>query len=194
MWSYWVGLCGVFVVRYELSLLWNNLLTLKEEINSEIDPLWSIEIRRHNVNVCKGFDGEVILEANLSISVKPLQYTPISVCSTIGIYTMEKIFFLSFMVIGPWNFLFVFFMLRLWYFVVKVVSAHLCFPQEHVIHMHGFAACHVSKLLIVFRLQDKNTEPNPPFTHKIWWGRPKLLIIQFPSQNHQDKILLKFPK
>jgi hypothetical protein len=33
--------------------------------------------------------------------------------------------------------------------------------------MHGFAACHVLKLLNVFRLQDKNTEPNPPFTHKI---------------------------
>jgi hypothetical protein len=59
--------------------------------------------------------------------------------------------------------------------------------------MHGFAACHVSKLLIVFRLQDKNTEPNPPFIHKIWWGWPKLLIIQFRGQNHQDKILLKFP-
>jgi hypothetical protein len=31
--------------------------------------------------------------------------------------------------------------------------------------MHGFDACHVSKLLIFFRLQDKNTKPNPPFTH-----------------------------
>ncbi len=78
---------------------------------------------------------------------------------------------------GPWNFLSVSFMLRLWYFVVNVVSAHLCFPQEHVVHTHGFAACHISKPLIVFRLQDKSTEPNPPFTHKIWWGRPKLLII-----------------
>ncbi len=68
---------------------------------------------------------------------------------------------------GPWNFLSVSFMLRLWYFVVKLVSAHLCFPQEHVVHTHGFAACHVSKPLIVFKLQDKNTEPNPPFTHKI---------------------------
>jgi hypothetical protein len=68
---------------------------------------------------------------------------------------------------GPWNFLSVSFMCRLWYFVVEVASAHLCFPQEHVVHMHGFTACHVSKLLNVVRLQDKNTEPNPPFTHKI---------------------------
>jgi hypothetical protein len=60
--------------------------------------------------------------------------------------------------------------------------------------MYGFAACHGAKLLIVFRLQDKNTDPNAPFTHIIGWGRPKLLIIQFPRQNHQDKILLKFPK
>ncbi len=65
-----------------------------------------------------------------------------------------------------WNSLSVSFMSRLWYFVVEVVSAHLCFPQEHVVHMHGFAACHVSKLLTVFRLQDNNTDPNPPFTHK----------------------------
>jgi hypothetical protein len=79
-------------------------------------------------------------------------------------------------------------------FYVQVVSAHLCFPQEHGVHVHGFAASHVSKLLIFFRLQDKNTKPDPPFTHKIWWERPKLLMFQFPSQNYQDKILLKFPK
>jgi hypothetical protein len=85
-------------------------------------------------------------------------------------------------------------MWKLWYFVVEVFSAHLSFPQQHVVHMHGFAACHVSKLLIFFRLQDKNTEPNPPFTHKFDGERLKLLIIQFPSQNHQDRILLKFPK
>jgi hypothetical protein len=68
---------------------------------------------------------------------------------------------------GPWNFLSVYFMSRRWYFVVEVVSAHLCFPQEHGVHVHGFAASHVSKLLIFFRLQDKNTKPDPPFTHKI---------------------------
>jgi len=65
------------------------------------------------------------------------------------------------------EFLVFFLMLRLWYFVVKVVSAHLCFPQERVVHMHGFDACHVSKLLIFLKFQDKNTKPNPPFTHKI---------------------------
>ncbi len=60
---------------------------------------------------------------------------------------------------GPWNFLSVSFMSRLWYFVVEVVSAHLCFPQEHGVHMHGFAACHVSKLLIF--LDSKIKTPNP---------------------------------
>jgi hypothetical protein len=44
----------------------------------------------------KGFDEKVMLEANLSISVKPQQYAPISVCSAVEIYTMKKIFPLSF--------------------------------------------------------------------------------------------------
>jgi hypothetical protein len=34
----------------------------------------------------KVFDEKVIFEANLSISVKPQQYAPIFVCSTVGIY------------------------------------------------------------------------------------------------------------
>jgi len=42
-------------------------LTPREEIESEVDPLWSIEIRQWNLGVCKDFDEEVILEANLSI-------------------------------------------------------------------------------------------------------------------------------
>jgi hypothetical protein len=96
MWSCWVGLCGVFVVGYELPLLWNNLLTPRKEIKRAIDPLWSIELRWQNVDVCKGFDEEVILEADLSIFVKPQQYTSISICSTIEIYTMKKIFPFSF--------------------------------------------------------------------------------------------------
>jgi hypothetical protein len=96
MWICWFGICGVFVVGYELPLLWNNLLTLREEIKNETDPLWSIEITWHNVDVYKGCDEEVILEAYLSISVKLQQYAPLSVCSTIWIYTMEKIFPLSF--------------------------------------------------------------------------------------------------
>jgi hypothetical protein len=46
-------------------------LTPRKEIKNETDPLWSIEIRRQNVDVCKGFDEEVIFEIDLSISVKP---------------------------------------------------------------------------------------------------------------------------
>jgi hypothetical protein len=72
MWSCWVGLYGVFLVGYELPLLWNNLLTPRKEISSETDPLWSIEIRQHNLGICKDFDEEVIIEANLSISIKLL--------------------------------------------------------------------------------------------------------------------------
>jgi hypothetical protein len=73
-------------------------LTPRKEIKSEIDPLWSIEIRQYNVNVYKGFDEEIILEADLDmfISVKRQKYAPIFVCSTVGIYTMKKIFPLSF--------------------------------------------------------------------------------------------------
>jgi hypothetical protein len=47
----------------------NNMLTSRKEIKSENDPLWSIEIKRQNVDVCKGFYEEVIFDANLSISV-----------------------------------------------------------------------------------------------------------------------------
>jgi hypothetical protein len=73
-------------------------LTPREEIRSEIDPLWSIETRRQNVDVSKGCDEEVMLEADLSIFIKPQQYEQIFVCSTVGIYTMEKVFPLSFLV------------------------------------------------------------------------------------------------
>jgi hypothetical protein len=71
-------------------------LTLKKEINSETNPLWSIEIKWQNVDVCKGFDEEVMLEANLSIYVKPQQYTLTFVFSKVEIYTMKKIFSFSF--------------------------------------------------------------------------------------------------
>jgi hypothetical protein len=47
------------------------MLTPTKEIKSEIDPLWSIEIRRQNVDVYKGFDEEIILETHMSSSVKP---------------------------------------------------------------------------------------------------------------------------
>jgi hypothetical protein len=85
MWSCWIGFYGVFVVGYELPLLWNNLLTFREEIKNETDPLWSIEIRWQNVDVYKGFDEKVIFEAKKSIYVKPQQYAPIFVCSIIEI-------------------------------------------------------------------------------------------------------------
>jgi hypothetical protein len=39
----------------------------REEIESEVDPLWSIEIKQWNLGVCKDFDEEVILEANLFV-------------------------------------------------------------------------------------------------------------------------------
>jgi hypothetical protein len=45
-------------------------LTPREEIKSETDPLWSIEIRQHNLDVYKGFDEEIILEVDLSVLVK----------------------------------------------------------------------------------------------------------------------------
>jgi hypothetical protein len=77
------------------------MLSLREEIKSESNPLWSIEIRRYNVDVCKGFYEEVIFEADLSIFVKPQQYVQIFVCSTIGIYTKGKVFPLVFGDTGP---------------------------------------------------------------------------------------------
>jgi hypothetical protein len=75
MWSCWVFICEVFVVGYELSFLRNNLLTPREEIKSETDPLWSIEIRWQNVDVCQGFAKKVIFGADLSISKKTLSDT-----------------------------------------------------------------------------------------------------------------------
>ncbi len=56
----------------------------REEIKSETDPLWSIKIIQQNLSVCKDFDEEIIFEANLSVSVKVLQYTTISICSMLG--------------------------------------------------------------------------------------------------------------
>jgi hypothetical protein len=38
------------------------MLTVRKEIKSETDPLWSIEIRQQNEDVCKGFDEEVIFD------------------------------------------------------------------------------------------------------------------------------------
>jgi len=70
MWSCWIGLYGNSVVGYELPLLWNNLLTPRKEIKNEIDPLSSIEIRQENLDVFKGFDEEVILEANIYVLIK----------------------------------------------------------------------------------------------------------------------------
>ncbi len=93
MWSCWIALYGVFVVGYELPLLWNNLLTPRKEIKSETNPLWSIKVRWQNVDVSKGFDKKIIiLEIDLSISMKPQWYAPISVCLAIGIYAMVKVF------------------------------------------------------------------------------------------------------
>jgi hypothetical protein len=73
-------------------------LTPKEEIKNETDPLWSIEIRRQNVEVCKDFDEKVILEADLSIFVKTFAIHTNLYMLKVRIYTMEKIFPLSFMV------------------------------------------------------------------------------------------------
>ncbi len=71
LFSFWEESCevvvlvslGFFVVGYELPFPWSNLLILREEIKSETNPLWSIEIRQQNLVVCKDFDEEVILEA-----------------------------------------------------------------------------------------------------------------------------------
>jgi hypothetical protein len=73
-------------------------LTPREEIKSETDPLWFIEIRRQNLEVCKGFDGKVILEADLSIFVKTFAIHTNFYMLKVRIYTMEKVFPLSFMV------------------------------------------------------------------------------------------------
>jgi hypothetical protein len=59
-------------------------LTPREEIKSEIDPLWSIEIRQQNLGVYKDFDEEILFEANLFVPVKLQQYTLVSICSTFG--------------------------------------------------------------------------------------------------------------
>jgi hypothetical protein len=61
---------GFLLLGYELSLPSNNSLIPKEEIEKEIDPLWSIKIRQQNLGICKDFDEKIILEANLSISVR----------------------------------------------------------------------------------------------------------------------------
>jgi len=45
----------IFVVGYKLPFLWYNLLIPKMEIKKETNLLCSIEIRWHNVDVCKGF-------------------------------------------------------------------------------------------------------------------------------------------
>jgi hypothetical protein len=45
-------------------------LTPRKEIKNEIDPLSSIEIRQENLDVFKGFDEEVILEANIYVLIK----------------------------------------------------------------------------------------------------------------------------
>ncbi len=55
MWSRCINICGVFVVGYELPLSWNNLLTPREEIEKETNPLWFIEIKQYNLGVCKDF-------------------------------------------------------------------------------------------------------------------------------------------
>jgi hypothetical protein len=56
----------------------------REEVKNETDPLWSIKIKQQNLGICKDFNEEVILEANLFVSIKLQQYTSISICSTLG--------------------------------------------------------------------------------------------------------------
>ncbi len=92
MWSCWVGLCGVFIVGYELPFLWSNMLTPREEIKNEIDALCSIEIRQHDLDVFEDFDEKVIFEADLSVSIKLLQYTSVFVCSMLGFIQWKKYF------------------------------------------------------------------------------------------------------
>ncbi len=68
----------------------------KEEIKSETDPLWSIEISQQNLDVCKDFDEEIILEANLSVLVETSAIHISLYMLSIGVYTMKKVFPLSF--------------------------------------------------------------------------------------------------
>jgi hypothetical protein len=46
-------------------------LTPREEIESEIDLLWSIEIRQKHLGACKDLAEGVILEATLLVLVRP---------------------------------------------------------------------------------------------------------------------------
>jgi hypothetical protein len=54
MWSCQIGLCGVFVIGYELPLLWNNLLTPREEIKNEN---WSFVVHRNKMIECRCLHG-----------------------------------------------------------------------------------------------------------------------------------------
>jgi hypothetical protein len=45
-------------------------LTPNKEIEREIDPLWSIEIRQKHLGVCKDLAEGVILEVTLLVSVR----------------------------------------------------------------------------------------------------------------------------
>jgi hypothetical protein len=91
MWNCWVGLCGVSIVGYELPFLWSNTLTPREEIKSEIDPLWSIEIRQQFFVSIKILMKKW-LETNLSILVKLQQYTLVPICSTLGFIQWRNYF------------------------------------------------------------------------------------------------------
>jgi hypothetical protein len=50
-------------------------LILQEEIKRETDPLWSIKLKQQNLDVCKEFDEEIILEASVVVLVILQQYT-----------------------------------------------------------------------------------------------------------------------
>jgi hypothetical protein len=92
MWNCQIGLYGVFVVGYELPLLWNNLLTPREEIKSEINLLWSVAIRWQNVDVYKGFDGKNNTWSRLVCLCKTFA-TCTNLCMLkVRFYTIKKLF------------------------------------------------------------------------------------------------------
>jgi hypothetical protein len=72
----------------------------RKEIKSETNLLWSIEIKRQNVDVCKGFDEEVI---SVYICKTSAIHTNLSMLNSWDLYN-EKNISQFFLVIGgsPW--------------------------------------------------------------------------------------------
>jgi hypothetical protein len=62
------------LLGYEVPLSLSNQLISQEQIKRETDPLWSIEIKYNNFNICKDFDEELILVTSISVLVRFQQY------------------------------------------------------------------------------------------------------------------------